>query len=441
MPEREERGLATINRRDWLARTGGLAAAALLPGALPRARPAAADVPPDTWGVPETRADGGAQAAFPRKADFTIPEGVTYLNGAYMHPMPNVVREAVRDYNDRRAGFTTRTSDDPDISGTVRAEFARLVNAHPEEIAFVPNTSTGEVLVVHGLDIPRSGGNVVTDALHFEGALVHLQALERDAGLDLRIVMPREGRIALDDLARVVDRDTRLIQLSLVTMYNGFQHDLKAVCELAHAHGAYVYADIIQAAGAVPIDVRETGVDFCACAGFKWLMGDTGLGFLYARRDRLGTAVRRTQVGYHSVRRYATHFLPYDPPGEAPFSWELGETASAYFEVGSVAGSARAALGAALPYLRGLGVANIEAHRQPLLARLRAELPALGFECVTPPGTTSPIITFTMPDGARVRDRLARAGVDARVAANYVRFSPSVYNDMGDVERVLEALA
>ena len=68
-------------------------------------------------------------------------------------------------------------------------------------------------------------------------------------------------------------------------------------------------------------------------------------------------------------------------------------------------------------------------------------MPRLGFDCVTPEGTTSPIITFTMEDGAGVQDRLTWAGVDARVASNYVRFSPSVYNDLADVDRALEALS
>jgi selenocysteine lyase/cysteine desulfurase len=358
-----------------------------------------------------------------------------------MHPMPNVVREAVREYNDARSHFTTRTSSEPDISRRVKADFAALINADPDEISYIPNTSTGEVLVVHGLDIPGSGGNVVTDALHFEGAIVHLQALQRDEGLDVRIVMPREGRIDLQDLERVVDRDTRLIELSLVAMYNGFQHDLKAVCDLAHSVGAYVYADIIQAAGAVPIDVRESDVDFCACAGFKWLMGDLGLGFLYVREDLLGRVLRRTQVGYASVRSFQTHFLPHDPPSPEPFSWELGNDATSYFELGSVAGSARAALGASLPYLLQLEVEQIQRHRQPLLQLLRDEMPRLGFDCVTPPGTTSPIITFTMEDADRVQQRLSRANVDARVAQGFVRFSPSVYNDHTDVEAVLEALS
>jgi hypothetical protein len=63
-----------------------------------------------------------AQEFFPRKDDFSIPEGITYLNGAYMHPMPNKVRDAVRDYNDRRGGFTTQTSADPDLDNRVKAE-------------------------------------------------------------------------------------------------------------------------------------------------------------------------------------------------------------------------------------------------------------------------------------------------------------------------------
>jgi len=415
-----------LSRRELLARAGGLAAATMVPGLGTLSSPPRAPL---------------RQEGFPRKADFTMPDGVTYINGAYMHPMPNVVREAVRDYNDRRAGFTTATSVDPDIGTAVKAEFAGLINADPDEIAFVPNTSTGEVLVVHGLGIPASGGNVVTDALHFEGAIVHLQSLARHAGLDLRIVMPREdGRIDMADLERVVDRNTRLIEVSLVAMVNGFQHDLKAVCDLAHAHGAFVYADIIQAAGAVPIDVRESGVDFAACSGFKWLMGDLGLGFLYVRKDLIGRVLRRTQTGYHSVSRYATHFLPHDPPGDAPFSWTFGRSASAHYEVGSVAGSARAALAASIPYLRGLDVRRIEAHRQPMLRLLREEMPRLGYGCITPEGCTGPIITFSTEDGSVARERFARAGVDVRVADNYVRFSPSVFNDVADVERALGVL-
>src|SRR5262249_46520075 len=259
-------------------------------------------------------------------------------------------------------------------------------------------------------------GKVVTDALHFEGALVHLMELKKE-DLDLRVVAPRDGRIDIADLERAVDRRTRLVEISLVSMYNGFQHDLKAVCDLAHASGAYVYADIVQAAGTTPIDVRATNVDFCSCSSFKWLMGDFGLGFLYAREDLL-EKIRRPQYGYHSAKRMDTHFLPFDPPASTPFTWELGSDASAHFDVGSNAYGPMAALGFSLPYIRQLGVETIEGHRQPLLARLRTEMTRLGFNPVTPEGTKSALITFSVKDRPPVMERLQKANINVRLGAH-----------------------
>jgi len=407
-----------IKRRDLLAGIGVLAAT----GALPQAQ------------TPSGR-------TFPRKSDFAIPAGLTYINGAFTHPMPIAGVEAVRQHAERRSrpGGIAAPGNAAMVKA-VKEEFAALINARPSEISFVPNTSTGENLVVNGLGIVGSGGSVVTDALHFEGAIVNLQALERERGLDLRIAMPSDGRIELRDLERLVDKKTKLVEVSLVAMYNGFQHDLKAVCDLAHAHGAYVYADIVQAAGATPIDVRASGVDFCACSSFKWLMGDFGAGFLYAREDLL-PRIRRSQYGYHSVRSIGTHFLPYDPPASAPFTWELGADASATFEVGSYAYAPMAALSASLPYIRQLGVEGIEAHRQPLLERLRKEMPRLGFEPITPAGTKSALITFIVKDYQPVFDRLQKANINVRLGAHFMRVSPSVYNDMQDIERLLEALS
>jgi selenocysteine lyase/cysteine desulfurase len=426
----------TLSRRDLLASAAlamGTAAARTLGAQLPRERtmePASGTTPPE----------------FPRKADFAIPAGLTYINGAYTHPMPIVAAAAMRRYADARSSFQTDDATSGALAARVKATFASLINAKPSEISFIPNTSTGENLVVNGLEIgeqARRGINVVTDALHFDGSILNLQLLQRDRGLDLRIVMPRDNgsRIDVRDMEKVIDRKTKLVEVSLVAMYNGFQHDLKAVCDIAHAYGAYVYADIIQAAGASPIDVKATGVDFAACASFKWLMADFGLGFLYAKEELLDRVVHRSQRGYHSSRDIATHFLPYDPPASTPFTWELGRDASAIFEVGSNAWGPINALGQSLPYIAQLGVANIEAWRQPMLARLREEMPRLGFSPMTPPGTRSALITFTFRDRASVVERLRKANVNVRVGQNFIRLSPSVYNDMADIDRLLEALA
>jgi selenocysteine lyase/cysteine desulfurase len=324
-----------------------------------------------------------------------------------------------------------------------KTTFAELINAKPTEIAFIPNTSTGENLVVNGLGLDRIfNGNVVTDSLHYESALIHLLELKQ-RGLDLRIVRDRDGRIDMKEMERLVDNRTRLIEVSSVASYNGFQHDLKAVCDLAHAHGAYVYADIIQSVGAVPLDVKATGLDFAACSGFKWLMADFGLGFLYVREELLGKVIQRSQYGYFSGG-VETHNSPFDPEKQKEVvTWALGRDASNYFEVGSIGGNAAGAFAysASLAYIKEIGVENIQAHRQPLLRRLEQEVPRLGYPLQTPPGSTSPIITFGTKDGAAVERKLTAAKVVARVTPYWFRFSPSVYNDMKDVEQALAALA
>jgi len=417
----------TISRREALTQLGGIAAsmaASPLLASAATVEVGAADVP-------------AASSEFPRKADFTMAAGYTYLNGAYTHPMPTASVEAMTRWSTGRGRVG---GPPPPPRADPRIAFAALINAKPSEIAFIPNTSFGENYVVEALGIRRFDGNVVTDALHFEGALIHLMEL-RKAGLDLRVVPPREGRIDLADMARVIDRRTRLVEVSFVSMYNGFQHDLKAVCDLAHAHGALVYVDLIQGVGAVPLDVKACGVDFAATASYKWLMGDFGLGFFYMREELRERVVRRTHWSYESAPDAELHLSPFDPKYPEAVTWTPGTDTSSFVQLGTYAIGASAALAVSLPYLQSLGVENIERHRQPLLKRLQAEMPRLGFTPQTPVDSTSPIVTFAHRDTRRIAGQLQSARVNVRVAPTWVRIAPSVYNDMADVERLLEALS
>jgi selenocysteine lyase/cysteine desulfurase len=415
----------TLPRRELLAAVGGLAASRLL------GDPARAIEMP------------AAGAAFPRKADFAIPPDTTYLNAAYTHPIPRVSAEAARSAAERRGGALPA----PTGVESPKALFARLINAKPTEIAHVSSTSAGENLVMRALGLnQRRDGNVVTDGLHFEGALMHLGALRRN-GLDVRVVRPTpDGRIEMGDLERVVDRNTRLVQVSATAMYNGFQHDLKAVADLAHAHGAMVYADIVHAAGAEPLDVKATGIDFAACSSFKWLMADFGLGFLYAREE-VWDRITRPVVGYYQAASLEPNYPPSLGSGAfEPVHYAFNRSAAGLFEMGSLTGSAEAGvalLATSLAYVHALGVPNIQAHQLPLIRRLQQEVPRLGFTAMTPSGSTARNVTFVR-NGLLESDiprRLAAAGVQVRLASNWMRVSPSVYNDMADIERLLEALS
>ena len=362
------------------------------------------------------------------------------LNNARWHPLSAGAKSVINEYLDYKSRGGGNQADLMDEKQKeAKNLFAQLINAKPTEVSYVGSTTFGENLVVSGLRLPHHA-NVVTDALHFEGSLYLYGALQQQ-GLDVRMVRPHDWAIELSDMAKVIDEKTKLIALSLVSMTNGFEHDLKAVCELAHAHGAYVYADIVQAAGAIPIDVKASGVDFCACASYKWLMGDMGLGFLYVREELLDRVVYRTQYGYRQLSRMQYHLFPGDQPGDQVIDWTQSPSAAGHFEVGTVSNTTVMALTHSLKYIQYLGVQNIQTHTQNLIARLRKEMPALGFEAITPTESKGPIIAFVAKDSAQLGPKLKRANIDVSLSGRRIRVSPSVYNDDSDINHLLEALS
>ncbi len=376
------------------------------------------------------------------RGDFPWAENETFLNNAGWHPMPRQSAQAMREYLEFKllgpgSGRDARQSGNQQQA---RALFARLINAQPSEIAFVPSTLVGENLVVSGLGIPGGSGNVVTDELHYEGSLFMYKTLAKQ-GLDLRIVKQNEGTIRLRDVEQAVDRKTKLIALSLVSYLNGYRADAKSVCDLAHAHGAYVYADAIQAAGAVPINVRALGLDFCACSGYKWLMGDRGLGYLYVRESLQGRVLKRTQYGDRQFNTFEYHMFPHDSPGPKPASWKENSGAGSLYEVGNIANVVAAGHAASLQYILDLGIENIRAWNHPLTNKLWKELPRLGYPTLTPPDNPAPIVSFVVQDPEKLRAKLKKANVSAKVEWHQMRVSCSVYNNERDVDRLLEAVA
>jgi selenocysteine lyase/cysteine desulfurase len=109
--------------------------------------------------------------------------------------------------------------------------------------------------------------------------------------------------------------------------------------------------------------------------------------------------------------------------------------------VGTWDSSTIVAVNESLGFIRGLGVARIQAHNQALTRQLQRELPRLGYEPMTPSDSPSSIVAFAVKDEAATTTRLAAAKVDVRLVAGTMRVSPSIYNDQGDVDRLLNALS
>jgi len=407
-----------MNRRDLL-KAGGVAMA------LP------------TMGVSE-----GGLAGARGQFGVAVRSGVC-LNNARWHPLSDGATAGMERYIAyKRRGIWNPPDEVSEAQGAVKAAFARLIGATSAEVGYCNSTMAGENIVVNGLmDRLRAGGNIVTDGLHFEGSLYLYEALAKQ-GIDVRIVRPKEWGVSTEELAGVVDRKTVLVAVSTVSYVNGFSHDLKAVAELAHAHGAYLYADLVQAAGATPIDVHAWGVDFAACASYKWLMGDMGIGFLYVREGLLGHALKRTVWGYKELVDNAYHEFPGDAPGNEVFSWTQRTDVAGYSELGTYSNTTVFALQHSLGYLENAGVGAVRRHGDGLIAQLKDGLKGRsGFECITPVGAYGPIVTFRVGDVAKAKKALSAAKVDVSWTSDRMRVSPSVYNDAGDVTALLGALA
>ena len=304
------------------------------------------------------------------RGDFPRTRNAAYMDNASSHPISVYSAAALHRYVD----WVSNEIGEPwwPTWAPARQEakdlFARLINAESGEVSFARSTIEAESNLLNGMNIQASGGNVVTNDLHYSAALYNYKMRQRD-GLDVRVVKHRDWQIDLQDLERVVDGKTRLIALALVSNVNGYLADIKAISQLAHAHGAYVYADIIQCVGAIPINVKAMGIDFAACSTYKWLMGMKGFGFMYVRQDLEGTVVRPTQLSGGVRFNYA----PWVPSVEAGVD-EIAitpVTGPSQYEVSYASCPGIICAQESLKYIHRLGVDSIRSHVRTLTDRLQ----------------------------------------------------------------------
>jgi selenocysteine lyase/cysteine desulfurase len=385
--------------------------------------------------------------------DFPWIHNSLWISASDYHPLSIHSQRMVDTYYKWRVGGPrgggSRFSSEMQLE--TKEMFGKTINASADEIAFIHNTTEGENIVVAGMDLVRKKGNIVLDDLHYQASKFIYHMIEREGDIELRVVPSRKDgrwRTHSEDMVAAIDDDTLLVSIALVSNINGFLHDAKATSAAAHAHGAYLYADIIQGAGAVPIDVKALGIDFAAAGTYKWLQGDMGFGFLYVKEDLQGTVVKRT--------RYGTRQFVNPNRAQADSAFDLKPGAVMYESSSTLPWVQGMIAHAALKYIHELGIANIQAHNQRLVERLQREMPKLGYPPITPPGNPTAVVSFLTPDQEEARAKLDKAfgyfvvalkrwefthpSGDTHVIEG-IRIGPSVYNNDEDIDRLLNALA
>ena len=364
------------------------------------------------------------------RADFPVAGTETYLNGPYITPSPTPVVEAAARFLHRKAENPVSLGDMLGQVDRVRAAFADLVGARAEEVGTLFATSDGENVVTRALEV-GPGDNVVVDDLHYETTYLLYQELARTRGVELRIVESVDGAAPAERYESMVDANTRLLSVSWVSHQNGYRHDLRALSQVAHDRGAYLYVDAIQGVGALELDVRQTDVDFLTTGTYKWLLGGFGVAPFYVRRELLDLI---------EPDRYGS--LHIDGGGPTTDFSIYGDGRK--YGYATMAFGAVYQLGAALEYLARVGVERIEGHTVPLARALWQGLADQGFHIRTPQGNQSPIVAFIHgrdPEAVARRLEDARVRVSLREEGTQIRAGIALFNTQEDVDRLLEVTA
>lgn len=311
----------------------------------------------------------------------------------------------------------------------VRRLVARLIGAHPDEIAFTKNTSEGLSLVAQG--IPWSpGDNLIITDLEFPSNVYPWITLE-EMGVVVKIINSREGRILPEDIDAHIDKRTRLVSISSVQYHNGFRADLEAIGNICRERGILFCVDAIQSLGVLPLDVRKASIDFLAADGHKWLLAPEGTGMFYCRRNQIET-LRPISVGWKSVIQ-SQNFDRID--------LALKPDASR-FECGSLNIMGIFALGAALDLIFEIGIDTISKQVFTLNDLIRKELQKRKLPLLSPTAKKerSGIISFLVQDPYSIHRKLKLEKIITSVRADAIRLSPHAYNTREEILSFFSAL-
>jgi cysteine desulfurase / selenocysteine lyase len=371
---------------------------------------------------------------------FPALEERAYLIAGAVAPANTRSLEMMRTYLEIAARDPMGTY--PGVPGAVVATeevtelFAGLMHADADEIAITEGASAGSNIVVDLLR-PVEGGNVVFDEFSYPSSICPWMIPPHDV-VERRCVRAREGLIRLDDMAEAVDEQTIAISVCHVSPFEGFRHDLPSLADLAHAHGAVLIVDGSQTAGAMDVDLHASGVDFFVTTAMKWLLGTSGVGYLYVSRDNLYR--RPTRAGYTSGGSYDIDQFDFVSTAQR---FELG--------LPNLMGLAYSKPG--LEILSEIGIAAIEQQVRDLAGYCISRMKERGLNVITPedPEYRHGVIAAYLPEACELWLALRRQGIDvfaadlqtshsARYGGDLFRVDPHFYNNYEDVDRFLEGV-
>ncbi|QIR84043.1 kynureninase [Paracoccus sp. AK26] len=365
---------------------------------------------------------------------FHLPQGITYLDGNSLGPMPvaahdRVARMMADEWSEmlitgwNKAGWYVQPR-------KVGDRIARLIGAGPGQVVMGDTLSIKVFQALSAALALRPGRRVIlSDSGNFPSDLYVAQGLAHSLGAELRVVAPEAVKAAITD-------DLAVLMLTEVDYRTGRRHDMDALTARAHDAGALALWDLAHSAGAVDVDLTAADADFAVGCTYKYLNGGPGApAFIW-------THPRHADAAQPILQGWMGH--------DAPFAFDPDYRPAAGVErmrVGTPPVIALAALDAALDVWDDVSLADLRARSivltQAFIAGVEASCPDVTLNSPRDPALRGSQVSFCHPQGYAVMQALIAAGIvgDFR-APDVLRFGfAPLYNDLDDVERAVDGLA
>lgn len=362
-----------------------------------------------------------------RLQDFPALSGMTYLNTAAESVPPRCTGEAIDAYwRDKLRGMKGRDGHF-DAVEACREVSARMLGLQTGEVSFCSCSSEAYNLLASALQLGARDEVVVTDLDFPAGVTPWLRAAETPS---LRVWRAVGGELDVNLLVPLLNANTKLVQVSLVSFYNGHRIEWQPFREAVRrlAPNAILSVDITQALGRVVLDCA--GADILISSTHKWTLGIHGgciIGIPSSSAARLTT---RAGGWLHLQNAFdADRFeRAVTKPGAASFSVGMPNFVALY------------ALNASLRYVENVGVANIAAHADPLLVEAEEGLRQLGVRPMCRWNGTG-ILAFQHPRSTELHAALEREQIHVMHNAGRIRIAVHGYNTQNDIRHFLRVLA
>jgi selenocysteine lyase/cysteine desulfurase len=373
------------------------------------------------------------------RKQFLLPRDYTYLNTGGLGASPYMVTNIVKKMMDREEAYPNASHNEKDwLNFKEKCAAIMGKNVSKDELAFTSTATEGINIIVNGLPLNKKDEIIISTHEHVALKIPLLNRQKND-GIVIKTFEPdlqdAEGNVKR--IEKLITKRTRLIFTSHITCTTGQIMPIKAISRLAKSRGILFALDGAQAIGHMPIDIAESGVDFYAYSGHKWIMGPKRTGVLYIRKDLLDT-IRPITVGAYSTIKSSMEKQHI----------ELHPTAQRY-EFGTQNEALFCGLAEAVDFIDTIGIPNIQRYNRSLAESFYEELKKIrDVEIISPTQKEyrSAMISFRMKNltSDKICYPMDKKRIRVRNVTEHniggVRVSFHIYNSQADINRLIDEL-